>query len=111
MIIDNTSGVNETIEEIGSRIKDLRIASCYTQEELAKKANISESSIRRIEQGKSVQFDNILNVLKALGLMSKIDMIIPVQELTPIQVLKGEKKKKTYRKPIKKGNKRWEWGE
>lgn len=30
MFIENSSGINEGLEEIGKRIKDLRIASCYT---------------------------------------------------------------------------------
>ena len=111
MFIDNSSGINEGLEEIGKRIKDLRIASCYTQSDLAKKAGISVSSIHRIELGKSVQFDNILRVMKALNILSKMEQAIPVQKISPMQQLKAERKKKIYRKPKTSKEKVWEWGE
>jgi len=111
MIIENTSGINESLEEIGMRIKDLRIAACYTQSDLAKKSGISVSSIRRLEAGQSVQFDNVLSVMKALNILSKVEIAIPVQKISPMQQIKGVKKKKAYRKPRKQSESTWEWGE
>lgn len=111
MLMDNSSGINEIMTEIGNRIKDIRIASCLTQSDLAKKSGISLSSVRRIENGQSVQFDNILSVLKAMQLISKLDIAIPATKLSPVQHLNGEKKKKIYRKSLKSANKEWEWGE
>jgi len=109
MRIENTAGIEESLSEIGSRIKDLRIAACYTQKDLAKKSGISLSSIQRIEQGQSVQLDNMLRVMKALGLLSKLETAFHVQSITPMQLAHSETKKKTYRKP--KTDKVWEWGE
>lgn len=111
MTLENTAGINESLEEIGIRVKDLRIAACLTQNDLAKKAGISVSSVYRIEQGRTVQFDNILSVLKALNLLSKMEVVFPPQGITPMQQLIGEKKKKTYRKPKRPENVVWEWGE
>lgn len=111
MTIENISGINESLGEIGLRIRDLRIASCYTQSDLAKKAGISVSSIHRIEQGQSVQFDNILSVLKALNLLSRMEIAVPVQRVSPMQQLKGVQKKKTYRRPKQGNGATWEWGE
>ena len=110
-MMDNTNGINEILVEIGNRIKDIRIASCLTQSDLARKSGISLSSVRRIENGKTVQFDNILSVLKALQLISKLDLAIPATKLSPVQHLNGEKKKKIYRKAKKSENKEWNWGE
>lgn len=111
MLIENSTGINAGLEEIGKRIKDLRIASCYTQSDLAKKAGISVSSIHRIELGKSVQFDNILRVMKALNILSKMELAIPIQRMSPIEQLKAERKKKIYRKSKMSKEKVWEWGE
>lgn len=111
MIIENFSGINESLEEIGVRLKDLRIAACYTQSDLAKKSGISVSSIRRIESGQSVQFDNILSVMKALNILSRMEISIPVQKASPMQQIKGVQKKKAYRKPTKQSETTWEWGE
>lgn len=111
MIIENFSGINESLEEIGVRLKDLRIAACYTQSDLAKKSGISVSSIRRIESGQSVQFDNILSVMKALNILSRMEISIPVQKASPMQQIKGVQKKKAYRKPTKQSKTTWEWGE
>ncbi len=111
MILENTSGINECLEEIGARIKDQRIASHLTQRELSLKAGISVSSVCRIEQGKSIQFDNLLCIMKALNLLSKLEIAIPAHQITPMQRLSGEQKKKTYRKSGKKIQGSWEWGE
>lgn len=110
MTIDNYLGVNESLSEFGLRIKEIRIGACLTQKDLAEKAGVSLSTIRRIEDGQTVQFENILRVLKALNLLSKLEMLVPSQRLTPMQLLEGEKKKKTYRKSTKKQN-NWTWDE
>ena len=125
MRIENISGINETLIEIGSRIKDSRIAACYTQKDLADYAGVSVSSVHRIEKGQSIQFDNLLSIMKALNLLSKLDIAFQVQQNTPIQQLTMVKKKKIYRpkkvnltkrgridKAGKKTNtSKWEWGE
>ena len=111
MIIENTSGINESLEEIGARIRNQRIASHFTQDDLARRAGISLSSVRRIEQGQSVQFDTILRVLKVLNLLSKMEVTFPVQQITPMQRLQGEQQKKIYRKPKNQNKGIWKWGE
>lgn len=126
MHIENSSGINETLIEIGKRIKDLRIASCYTQKDLAKCAGISVSSIYRIEQGQSIQFDNLLAIMKTLNMLSKLELIFPEYKITPTEQLKKQRKKKIYRpKKVNLTRKRnsedgggdvkdkilWDWGE
>jgi len=110
MIIDNISGVSESLVEIGERIKSIRIAACYTQEDLARRAGVSLSSVQRIEKGQSVHLDIFLSVLKALNILSKMDAAVPVQKISPMEQLKGEKKKKIYRKKTN-SKPEWTWGD
>ncbi len=110
MTIDNYMGIQESLLEFGFRVKEIRISACMTQKDLAEKAGVSLSTVRRIEDGQTVQFENILRVLKSLNLLSKLEMLVPSQKLTPMQLLEGEKKKKIYRKPVKKQSD-WTWDE
>ncbi len=102
--------IEDALSELGERVKETRIASEMTQEELAEKAGISYSSLYRLESGKSVQTDSLLRVLKALNMLQKLDVVLPKQEISPMEMLAPVKKKKIYRKSAKQ-NTTWTWGE
>lgn len=55
-------------KELGARIKQLRKTSCWTQEELAEKANIDYKYLGAIERGeKNLTLANIEKIAKGLG--------------------------------------------
>ena len=49
--------------------------------------------------------------MKALNILSKMELAIPIQRMSPIEQLKAERKKKIYRKSKMSKEKVWEWGE
>ena len=105
---------NQTIlMELGRRIQDTRIAASLTQKELAERAGISLSTLVRLESGESVRFEYVLNTLRALNLLSNIDLLVQEQEMRPSDLLDYGKKRKRVRispkeNPIRKP---WKWGD
>ena len=69
--------------EIGAKIKNIRIKQDITQESLAYAANISLSSIKKIEKGEIKSFDSLLRVLRTLGKLDIFQPLIEEEQLTP----------------------------
>ncbi len=60
--------MNTLQKELGARIKQLRKISCWTQEELAEKANMDYKYLGAIERGeKNLTLANIEKIAKGLG--------------------------------------------
>ena len=69
----------EYISELGKKIKTYRIMKELSQEDLSDKNGISKKSISRLEQGESIQMDNLFKILIALDLGDNIDLLVPDQ--------------------------------
>ena len=102
----------EYINEIGIRIKQYRINMEMTQQELADKAGISSRSVLRLEQGETVQLENFIRVLSALGIEDNLELLIPDQTKRPSYYLNNEIKKRARKKKtnLESGN-RFKWGD
>lgn len=98
------------IKELGQKIKLYRIMNELSQQDLEDKTGVSKRSISRLEQGESVQVDNLFKILLALGLGDNIDLLVPDQTKRPSYYLDNkEKKPKRVRK--KKDEKKFKWGD
>ena len=73
----------EYIVELGKKIKTYRIMKDLSQEDLSDKTGISKRSISRLEQGESIQVDNLFKILIALDLGDNIDLLVPDQTRRP----------------------------
>ena len=80
------------LKELGERIKNTRVASEMTQEELSKRTGLSQKTISRIENGTSIQLDSFLKILLALDLEDKILLLVPNQKERPSIYLECLKK-------------------
>ena len=85
--------------ELGQRLKQARLNADITQTELAKRAGLNRRTILNAEKGK-VQLDNFIAILTALGLTDQLNIFLPDQQLSPLQLakLKGRKRKRASRK-------------
>ncbi len=73
---------------IGERLKNLRLRQNLTQKELADQAQISVSSIKKIENGEIGTFDSLMRVLRILG---ELDVLTPLMRevtMSPNEYLK-----------------------
>lgn len=95
----------EYIKELGQKIKTYRIMKEMSQQDLEDKTGVSKRSISRLEQGESVQVDNLFKILLALELGDNIELLVPDQTKRPSFYLeKPADKPKRVRKKIKKAN-------
>lgn len=100
----------EYIKELGQKIKIYRIMSEMSQQDLEDRTGVSKRSISRMEQGESVQVDNLFKVIIALGLGDNIDLLVPDQTKRPSYYLEQvEYKPKRVRK--KREQKEFKWGD
>ena len=100
----------EYIKELGQKIKLYRIMKGMSQQELEDKTGVSKRSISRLEQGESVQLENLFKILVALDLGENIDLLVPDQTKRPVFYLEisADKPKRVRRKKEKKA---FKWGD
>jgi transcriptional regulator with XRE-family HTH domain len=100
----------EYIRELGQRIKTYRIMKEMSQQDLEDKSGVSKRSISRLEQGESVQVDNLFKILLALDLEENIELLVPDQTKRPSYYLKttDDRPKRVRKKKEKSG---FKWGD
>ena len=114
MKIDDLSSDAAVLAEIGRRIAATRLARQLTQAQLAYEAGVSKRTVERLENGVSVQFDNFIRCLRALGLLSELERLVPDAADNPILLIKRQgrvrrRSRMTLREPEPKGG--WTWGD
>lgn len=114
MEIQDTLTDESVLAELGARIKQIRIDRGITQAELAGQANVSLSTVVRLEAGSSVQFDSFIRIMRSLRLLGKFNMLVPEQELHPVELLRAEtktKKRASKRQEKPAADSAWKWGD
>lgn len=79
------------IKEIGSRIQRTRISQNKTQNDIANYSGVSIAAIKAIEGGKSCSLDTLIKILKALGICSNLNDLIPSYDLAPYDITQSGK--------------------
>ena len=74
-------------EELGSRLKQARLNANLSQSDLAKKTGLSIKAIVNTENGKS-QMETVISVLLGLNMAEQLNLFVPRQEISPIQLAK-----------------------
>lgn len=73
--------VSHALRDVGENVRDWRRLNRLTQELVARRANISDQTVRAIEQGSgSVSAENLFRVLHVLGLLDGV--VAPTDPLT-----------------------------
>lgn len=78
-------------EELGHRVKSLRLRKNITQKELAEEATLSLNAIKSIESGRG-KLSTLIAVLRELGALDNLDSFIPEISISPIQLAKMQGK-------------------
>lgn len=81
------------LKKFGMRLKTYRISREMKQQELAAESGVSVSTIAKIENGQSVTFSLLISVMRTLGLLENLDMLVPEQKPSPMELLKMQGKK------------------
>jgi len=81
-------------ETIGAFVKHQRIEKNWSQEKVARQANISRSTLSLLERGETVTIKTLLQVLRTLDLLHVMDVFKIHQQLSPIALAKLQQKER-----------------
>ena len=98
-------------KRIGSRIKQYRINAGISQKDLETESGVSVRSISRLEQGESVQLENLIKVLSALDLEQNIDLLIPDQTSRPSYYLQEKSQSRQRVRKARTVRTDFKWGD
>lgn len=93
---DFTIAAPEGIEaELGRRLEELRLSKNRNQTQIAEEAGVSRRTITRLENGEGVSLDTFIRVMGALGVVDRLQMLLPDPTVRPVDRvrLKGSKRK------------------
>lgn len=85
--------VSALVEEIGGRLKQARLNRDLTQSEVANLAGVARKTVLNAEKGK-VQLEVFIAIMMALDLTEQLDLFLPKQEISPLQLAKLQGKKR-----------------
>ena len=80
------------LKRLGTRLKAYRIARGMKQQELAAESGVGVSTIAKIENGQSVSLSLLVSVIRTLGLLENLDLLVPEQKPSPLELLKTQGK-------------------
>ncbi|MBT0585583.1 helix-turn-helix transcriptional regulator [Alteromonas oceanisediminis] len=97
-------------EELGERLKQARLNRDLTQSEVAALAGVARKTVLNAEKGK-VQLDILIAILMALDLTEQLDLFLPKQPVSPLQLakLQGKKRQRASGKRRKDSEDTPEW--
>lgn len=82
------------LEKIGFFIQQTRIKQELTQEDLATAAAISRSTLSLVERGDNTSVINLIKILRTLNALYVLNAFEAAEELSPLQLAKGEKQQR-----------------
>ncbi len=107
--------VEALLDELGGRLKALRMSRRITQDALAKTAGVSRATLTRMENGHGGDLRNFLAVLSALDRAEALEVLLPEIPLSPIELLKRAgnlpRRVGTPRKTAPQAKRPFKWGD
>lgn len=89
--------------ELGERLKQARLNHDLTQAEVAELSGISRKTVLNAEKG-NVQLENLIAIMAALNLLEQLDLFLPKQDISPIELAKLQGKKRQRASGHRKNN-------
>ncbi len=93
-------------QRIGEKLKTLRLRQNITQANLAADAQVSLSSVKKIEKGEIGSFDSLIRVMRVLGKLDVLQQLIE-EEMSPneyYEFVNSKKRKSRQRAAATKKN-------
>ena len=98
------------LDVIGKRLRTERLNRNITARDLADRAGISLKTFRNVEAGENHSVATLLRILRALGLLQRVDALLPEPGLSPIELAKlGGKQRKRATGTRHQRDEAWQW--
>lgn len=78
------------LDELGERLRRERLNRNLTRENLAERAGVSVKTIHNLETGGGPSLTTVIRVMRGLGLVERLDALVPKPSLSPMELLKLE---------------------
>ncbi len=80
-------------EEIGRRVRSLRLRRNLTQQQVAHQIALSLNSVKSLEAGKG-KLSTLIAVLRELGGLDAVESFIPEPSIRPLQLVRQQGKER-----------------
>src|ERR1700744_5455799 len=97
-------------EQLGSRLRALRLNRNESQEALARRAGVGKATLQRLEEGRSGTIVTLLRVLRALDL-DNLDALLPAVERSPLDAARGDRRVRARARGRSAPPGGWRWGD
>lgn len=84
---------NGILQELGQRLRVLRLRKNISQKELATATQLSLNTIKSLESGQG-KLASLIAVLRELGALDQLDNLIPDLAISPLQLAKQQGKQR-----------------
>lgn len=103
------------LKSFGQRLAMVRLEREWTQQKLAKEAKVAKRRVERLEAGEvTANLAGFVRVLRALGLLEKLDMLIPDAGPGPMEQLQMQGRRRRRASSKKNQDAKptvWQWGD
>lgn len=104
------------LEGLGDRLSRFRLDRNLTQADLAAEAGVHKNTVFRLEAGGSTQLKNLVRVLRVLGLLDRLEALVPETGPSPLRQLEAMERQR--KRAVSKGDRdadqpkvEWSWGD
>jgi len=113
MKIEGTLTDEAILGELGGRLAQRRLELQLSQEALAEQAGVSKRTVERVEAGATTQMSTMIRVMRVLGLLERLEALVPEVGPRPMELLKlkGKARKRVRTKKKSAEEKPWKWGD
>ncbi len=89
MKISNPLSDESILGELGERLARARLEQNLTQASLAEETGLGKRTVERLESGDAAtQLSSLVRVFRALGLIDRLDALVPEARASPMEQLK-----------------------
>ena len=101
------------LKEMGRRLQRERLNRNLTQQSLAQKTGLARRTLVKAENGEGTTLGTLLAMLRGLGLLARIDQLLPEPPLSPVQLakLKGRERRRASGSRVAETPGTWTWKE
>jgi transcriptional regulator with XRE-family HTH domain len=101
------------LAELGGRLAQRRLELQLSQEILAGQAGVSKRTVERVESGATTQLSTMIRILRVLGLLDRLEALVPEAGPRPMDLLKlkGKARKRASGRRKPTDEKPWTWGD
>ena len=84
----------DIIAILGGRFREYRLNCRLTQKELAQQAGVSPKTLSAFEAGRgsNITMQNFLSLIRSVGLLERIDEVLPELPVSPYENERGERR-------------------